>query len=72
MTTASIRTTVHESVRPHGIERLAVQFGLALVHWGRVRAERSAVTRDQHVAMLHAQRAIDRREHESRRYGIAS
>jgi len=72
MTTASIRTSVHESVRPHGIERLAVQFGLALVNWGRVRAERTAVSRDRHATMLRTQQLMERREHEARRYGFAS
>jgi hypothetical protein len=77
MTTATIRNTVHNdsvrpgSTRPHGIERLAVQFGLALVKWGQVRAERASVSRDRHAAMLDTEHAIEQRERAAHRYGIA-
>ena len=57
---------------PSGIDGLAVRFGQALVKWGRVRAERAAISRDQHSVRLDTEHTIEAREHASHRYGIAA
>jgi hypothetical protein len=69
MTTASIRTIAHQA---HGLERLALSVGLALVNWGRVRAERTAISRDEHARRIELARSTTSREHTVRRYGIAA
>lgn len=69
MTTASIRTIAHQA---HGVERLALSLGLALVTWGRVRAERSAISRDEHARRIELARANSGRAHALHRYGIAA
>jgi hypothetical protein len=69
MTTASINTIAH---RAHGIERLALTLGLALVRWGRVRVERTALSHDEHARRIELARASTEREHAIHRYGIAA
>ena len=69
MTTASIRTIAHQA---HGIERLALSIGLALVSWGRVRAERTAISRDEHTRRIELASGNTCREHTRHRYGIAA
>jgi hypothetical protein len=71
MTTASIRT-ISTHTRPSGIEALAVQLGLALVKWGRVRADRAAVAPERHADLVGTQQGIAEREHAAHRYGIVS
>lgn len=70
MTTASIRRV--PAGRSHGIDRLAVSVGTALVRWGRVRAARAAVSHDDHARRLEVERTIAAREHAVQRYGIVS
>ncbi len=67
MTTASIRTITHQT---HGVDRVALSVGLALVTWGRTRAERTAVSRDEHRRRVELERSIASREHATLRYGI--
>ena len=69
MTTASIRTIAHQA---HGIERVALSVGLALVSWGRVRAERTAISRDEHARRIQLARDNATREHSAHRFGIAA
>ena len=69
MTTASIYTIAH---RAHGVERLALTLGLALVRWGRVRVERSAISHDEHARRIELERATAAREQAAQRYGIAA
>ena len=69
MTTASINTIAH---RAHGVERLALTLGLALVRWGRVRVERTALSHDEHSRRIELARASTEREHAIHRYGIAA
>jgi hypothetical protein len=69
MSTASIRTIQH---RAHGVERLAVTVGLALVRWGQLRTERTAVGREEQARRLELQRSIDERERTIHRFGIAA
>jgi len=69
MTTASINTIAH---RAHGVERLALTVGLALVRWGRVRVERTAISRDEHARRVELDRAAAVREQATHRYGIAA
>jgi hypothetical protein len=69
MTTASIRTIQH---RTHGVERLAVTLGLALVRWGQVHAERTAIAPDEHARRITLQRALAERDRATHRYGIAA
>lgn len=69
MSTASIRTIQH---RTHGVERVAVTLGLALVRWGQVRAERTSVPRDEHARRIQAERALEARLHATHRYGITA
>jgi len=69
MTTASIRTIAHQA---HGVERLALSVGLALVSWGRVRAERAAISRDEHARRIQLARATASREHATHRFGITA
>ncbi len=70
MTTASIRTI--PAGQAHGIERLALAVGSALIRWGRVRAERTAISHDEHARRVELDRAAARREQSARRYGIAA
>ncbi len=69
MTTASINTIAH---RAHGVERLALILGLALVRWGRVRVERAAISHDDQARRIELDRAAAEREQATRRYGIAA
>ena len=69
MTTASIRTIAHQA---HGVERLALSVGLALVTWGRLRAERTAISHDDHTRRIELERATAGREQATHRYGIAA
>lgn len=67
MTTASIRTI---PTQPHGLERIAVRVGLALVRWGHVRTERAAVSHAEHGRRVALERSLAEREQSTRRYGI--
>ena len=69
MATASIRTIAHQA---HGVERLALSVGLALVTWGRLRAERTAISHDEHARRIELDRAAAVREQATHRYGIAA
>ena len=69
MTTASINTIAH---RAHGVERLALTLGLALVRWGRVRVERTALSHDEHARRIELARASTERERATHRFGIAA
>ena len=69
MTTASISTIAHQA---HGVERLALTIGLALVSWGRVRVERTALSHDEHTRRIELERATAGREHALHRFGIAA
>lgn len=73
MTTASMsgESLRCEPARPRGIERLAVEFGLAMVAWGRARTERADASRGRRAALLREHAAAEAREHAARRYGIA-
>ena len=69
MTTASINTIAH---RAHGVERVALTIGLALVRWGRVRVERTAISHDDQARRLELDRVVAVREQSTHRYGIAA
>jgi len=72
MTTASISTIARQAHQAHGVERLALSVGLALVTWGRGRAERTAISHDEHTRRIELDRATAGREHSVRRFGITA
>jgi hypothetical protein len=52
-------------VRPHGLDRAVMRVSLALLLWARRRADRAAITSEEHGRLLRDQYAIQRREHDA-------
>ena len=63
-TTRTTRTTARRA-RPHGLDRLVMRLSLSALLWARRRADRAAMTPEQHARVVDAAAALQRREHDS-------
>ena len=52
-------------VRPHGVDRLVMRLSLAMLIWARERAERDALSHDEHLLRISQARATQSREHDA-------
>lgn len=52
-------------VRPSGFDRAVMRLSLAMLLWARRRAERTAVTHDEHARLRRELQELRRRERES-------
>ena len=51
--------------RPTGLDRIVMRISLAMLLWARRHADRTAISREEHIRRYEVHRAVERRERDA-------